>query len=237
MDGFRRGGGWAGSTLHNTVPGMDWVGLRKYKRSLCVFTQHTSMCVCVAGWAWHYTIQAADSDIWMCWLSFGRRRTGDVYTAEKDDLMIDWLLMLPPLLSLFASPSFSCCPVAVLCLVLPHPTPPHQPTLPCSLSLTLFNEMNIARMVTCCPLAAIAIKRSTWLHLFINEYGQCLPCSHCAGSGGIWLRVLLQFGSSWLYSVTSAGIMYSNVFEFIWTSNYPVILSMLMKNVHYHVQV
>lgn len=113
--------------------------------------------------------------------------------------------MLSPGFSLFTSPSLSSA-IAVLCLVPP----------PCCLvlSLILFNKINIGHMATYCPLAAGAIKRSTCLYLFINESGLCLPCFHFAGSGGIWLRVLLQFGSSWLYCVTSAGIMYSNVFEF-----------------------
>lgn len=169
-DGLRWGGGWGGSILHNnTVPGTDWVGLGRYMQSLhtSVFIWHTQTCVCVRVcvivWAWRYTIQVVDSDIWMCWLSFGRQRSGDVYAAEKDDLMIDQLLILPPVLALFTSPSLSS-PVAVLCLVLPHP--PTHATL--FASLTLFNKINIAHMATYCPLAAGAIKRSTWLHLFFQ---------------------------------------------------------------------
>ena len=170
-----------------------------------LFLHDTRVCVVVR--VWNYTIQAVDSDIWMCWLSFGRQRTGDVYAAEKDDLMIDQLLMLPPVLSLFTSPALS--PSFVLLYSTPHPRY-------LVLSLTLFNIINIAHMATYCPLAAVAaIKRCTWLHFFFfNESGLCLPCFHFAGSGGIWLRALLELGSSWLSSVTSAVIMYSNVFEF-----------------------
>lgn len=97
---------------------------------------------------------------------------GDVYAAERDDLMIDQLLLLPPSLSLFSSPSLSS-PAAVLCLVLiprPHPHPSRPRYL--VLSPTQFNKISIAHMATYCPLAAGAIKITTCLHLFINE---CVP--------------------------------------------------------------
>ena len=84
-----------------------------------------------------------------------------MYAVEKDDLMIDQLLMLPPVRL----------PVGVLCLGGPTHLLP-------SLSLTLFNKINIAHAATYCPLAAGAIKRSPRLHLFINESGLCLPCIH-----------------------------------------------------------
>lgn len=116
-------------------------------RSLCTsaFTGHMSMYV----WSCEHVITQCrlQTVTFVC-----------VYTAEKDDLMMDQLLTFPPAHSLDFSTSPSSL-VSVLCFVLPHP-------LHLVHSLTPFNKINIAYMATHCPLA---INRSTCLHLFFNE--------------------------------------------------------------------
>lgn len=125
-----------------------WNGLGRARKGTCasVFTRHTSTCVwlCERGVA-QYKQQTVTFECADCPLV--RQRTGDMYVAEKDDLMIDQLLMLP----LFTSPS-----ALSLSFVLFYPPTSFRPRY---LVRTLFNKINIAHMATYCPLAAGSYKK------------------------------------------------------------------------------
>lgn len=107
-----------------------WKVMEKQKHAIthcytcCVFTQHTCACVrvCVVERGGHCTLHNTSPRQWhlMCWLSFGKPRKSDARVPEKDDLMIDQLVMLPPsspLSSLSLSLSFVWVPHLYLYLI------------------------------------------------------------------------------------------------------------------------